>query len=168
MRVPLALYPMAEATAPQGAHRVTSSVPKGFYEELGFMKEEKKVPHPCQPCQHVSLSFSVSLPTSSCHPSEASATRSHTTDSFPSSCQYQSFRRISVTAFVATSLSPSLLHLLTCALISRRSNNTAALFKLCCTQLSHLRAFRWEVYQLSIVSSYTITHNVTCLELRKE
>lgn len=147
---------------------MTSSMLKGFYKELSFMKEEKKVPHPCQWYQHVSLSFSVSLPTSSCHPSEASATMSHTTGSFPSSCQYQSFRRISVTAFVATSLCPSLLHLLTCGLISHRSNNTAALFKLCCTQLSHLQAFRWEVYQVSIVLSYTSTDNVTCLQLRME
>lgn len=136
--MPLALYPMAEATAPQGDCESLSDHQKGFYEELGFVKEEKKVPHPCQWCQHVSLSFSVSLPTSSCHPSEVSATRSHTTDSFPSSCQNQSFRRISVTAFVATFLCPSLLHLPTCAFISQRLNNTAALFKLSCTQLSHL------------------------------
>lgn len=61
LRVPLALYPMAEATAPQGAHQVTISTPKGFHEELGFTKEEKKVPHPCQQCQHVSLSFSLFL-----------------------------------------------------------------------------------------------------------
>lgn len=40
---------------------VTIRTPKGFHEELGFArKEEKKVPHPCQQCQCVSLSFSVS------------------------------------------------------------------------------------------------------------
>lgn len=27
---------------------VTIRTPKGFHEELGFTKEEKKVPHPCQ------------------------------------------------------------------------------------------------------------------------
>lgn len=50
---------------------------------------------------HVSVAtmfHSPSLPTSSCHPSEASATRPHTADLFPSSCQYHSFRRISVKA----------------------------------------------------------------------
>lgn len=45
-------------------------------------------------------------------------------------------------AFAATSLCPSLLLLLACALISHRSNNTAALFKLYCTQLSNLQSFQ--------------------------
>lgn len=105
---------------------------------------------------------SPSLPTSSCHPSEASATRSHTTDSFPSSCQ--SFRRISVTAFLDTRCY-IFLHV---PPFHHRSNNTAALFKLCCTQLSHLQAFKWEVSQVSIVSNYTSTHSVNSLQLRKK
>lgn len=37
------------------------------------------------------------------------------------------------------SLSKLLLHILTRALISHRSNNTAALFELCCAQSGHLR-----------------------------
>lgn len=41
---------------------------------------------------------SVSLPTSSCHPWEASATLIYAADRLPSSCQSYSFQRIYVTA----------------------------------------------------------------------
>lgn len=44
---------------------------------------------------------SVSLPTSSCHASEASATLIYAADLFPSSCQSYSFQRIYVTALAS-------------------------------------------------------------------
>lgn len=73
-------------------------------------KEEREGPHPCHGCQRISVT-SVSLPTSSGHPSEASATLIYPPDLFPSSCQSHSFQRIYVTAFASPSSTWSSDHL---------------------------------------------------------
>ena len=128
---------------------MTIGTPKGFHEEQRFAKEEKKVPRPCQWCQYVSLSFSMllcpRLPAISLRlllqgpPQQAGFLPLLTVPVFPEDLRH------CFCGHPSLSLPPSLLHL------SHRSNNNAALFKHCCTRLSHLQAFKWEVYQVSIV-----------------
>lgn len=105
--------------------------PKGFHKELGFVKEEEKVPHPCQWYQQVSLSFSLFL----CPRLPAISLRLLLQGPSQQACflplvSTSLFRRISVIGFAASALCPLWLHLLTCTFISHRSNNNAALFKL--------------------------------------
>lgn len=66
-------------------YRVTRNPLKGFYEEVGSVKKRKRKYHTLVSSASEFDSLSLSLPTSSCHLSEASVTRSQTADSFPSS-----------------------------------------------------------------------------------
>lgn len=121
LTMPLAHHNKAEATAPQETNWKVSR------KNLALWKRKRK----CHTLVRGASAFyfnSVSLPTSSCHRADSSATRPHTAGLFPSSFQYQSFRRIFVTAFVATSLHPSLLHLHQCALSSFEVGGVQSLY----------------------------------------
>lgn len=157
--MPLALYPMAEATEPRGADGVTGRTLRGFMKNwLHKRGKESTTPSPAVPVCFTLL-VSASLPTSSGRPSETSATRFHKLVSFlflvpllPEDLRHGFCAHLSV-------------RLLLCSR-SHRWGSAAARFKLRCPQLSRLRASSQAEYLYC--ASYTSARSVTCLQLRNK
>lgn len=143
---------------------MTISTLKGFFEELGFMRKRKRKYHTLVSGASMFHSPSLFL----CPRLPAIPLRLLLQGPTQQTCF------LPLASTILSGGSPSqlsqflLLHLLTCALISQRSDNTAVLFKLYCTRLSHLRAVGKEGLPSLYCVSYTSAHNVTGLQLRKK
>lgn len=125
---------------------------KGFFEQMGFMRKRKRKYHTL--VRGASMFHSPSLFLCPRLPAIPLRLLQHSPT--------QQTRFLPLDSTILSGGTPSqllcfsqssLLHLLTCALISHRWNNTVVLFKLCCTQLSHLQNL-WNLYCMSYTSHH--------------